>query len=607
MVGLRPDCSVFLWNRAAETLYQTPREQALGTNYVDRFIAAEHRDAVRADIAAVLAGKLTQNFEDDSILPDGSRRTLIWNVTRLLDANGASVGILASGQDITPRKEAEERFRVLFEHLEDGVLLSDESGVVDCNPAVLRILGVTKEALVGRRPAEFSPPTQPDGQQSAEKSLALGRETLERGAMTFEWVHQRPDGTEVPVDVSVRHATLAGQRISVVSWHDLTARKSLDREQLAVQTRLLQAQKLEAVGQLAGGVAHDFNNLLTAVRNGVELAIPELPDDSAALEDLTLSLEAIDRAAALTRQLLAYSRRETARPTRIDLAALASSTLRLLRTSIPADITIVEDCPRPVYVRADRSQLEQVVMNLLLNGRDAVPPTGTLVLRVHIDDASGRARLTMRDDGVGMDEETKRRIFEPFFTTKVASSGGTGLGLAVVYGIISELSGEIIVHSAPGAGSCFEVLLPLDVSEEEVVPEPSLEPPSVERYVLLVEDEDVVRLTTARLLSRLGWSVIIAEDGEDGWSAFLAHQDKLELVITDVRMPRLDGLTLARRIREAAPRCPVLVSSGYDRVDGAQSAEISGTGFLAKPYSLGTLREAIDRVMPPRTRTPKVI
>jgi PAS domain S-box-containing protein len=602
MVGLRPDCSVFLWNRAAETLYQTPREQALGTNYVERFIAAEHRDAVRADIAAVLAGKLTQNFEDDSILPDGSRRTLLWNVTRLLDASGTSVGILAIGQDITRSKEAEERFRVLFEHLEDGVLLSDESGVVDCNPAVLRILGVSKETLVGRRPAEFSPPTQPDGQQSQVKALALGRETLERGALTFEWLHRRPDGSEVPVDVSVRHAKLAGKRISVVSWHDLTARKSLEREQLAVQSRLLQAQKLEAVGQLAGGVAHDFNNLLTAVRNGVELAIPELPSHSAALEDLTLSLEAVDRAAALTRQLLAYSRRETARPTRIDLAALASSTLRLLRTSIPSEVTIIEDCARPVHVRADRSQLEQVIMNLLLNGRDAVRANGTLELHVYAHEESGRARLTMRDDGVGMDSETQRRIFEPFFTTKNANVGGTGLGLAVVYGIVSELGGEINVSSKPGAGSTFDVLLPLDVSADDVIPEPSHEPPSVEQFVLLVEDEDVVRLTTARLLSRMGWSVILAEDGEAGWTAFQTHRHKLQLVITDVRMPRLDGLALARRIREADPHCPVLVASGYDRVDGPQSADVEGTAFLAKPYSLGTLREAISRILPASER-----
>lgn len=598
MVGLRPDCTVFLWNRAAEGLYQTPRDQALGINYVDRFIVAEHRDAVRADIDAVLAGKVTRNFEDDSILPDGSTRTLAWNVTRILDADGRPIGVLAIGQDITRRKDAEERFRVLFDHLEDGVLLSDETGVVDCNPAVLRMLGVTKDALVGRSPAEFSPPTQPDGRQSEEKSRALGQETLERGALKFEWMHQRPDGQEVPVDVSVRHANFAGRRISVVSWHDLTARKFLEREQADIQARLLQAQKLEAVGQLAGGIAHDFNNLLTAVRNGVELAITELPPGGGAQEDLTLALEAVDRAAALTRQLLAYSRRETARPTRVDLAALASSTLRLLRTSIPAGISVTEDCARPVFVRADRSQLEQVVMNLLLNARDAVVANGNLELRVQLDQSSGRARLTMRDDGVGMDEETQRRIFEPFFTTKSTGGGGTGLGLAVVYGVISELGGEINVRSAPGDGSCFEIILPVDTTADDIPMEPLSESPSEERHVLLVEDENVVRLTTARLLSRLGWTVIVAEDGQAGWEAFQQHAAKLDLVVTDVRMPRMDGLTLARRIREAAAHCPVLIVSGYDRVDGSQSAAVEGTAFLAKPYSLTTLRDAIERISP---------
>jgi PAS domain S-box-containing protein len=599
MLGLRPDLSVFLWNRAAEALYQTPREQAMGVNYVERFIAAEHRAAVCADIREVLAGKETRNFEDDSILPDGSRRTLLWNVTRVLDAEGNAIGILAIGQDITARKEAEERFRVLFEHLEDGVLISDSSGVVDCNPAVLRILGVKKEELIGRRPAEFSPPNQPDGQPSDEKARALGRETLERGALTFEWLHQRPDGTEVPVDVSVRHAHLAGRRVSVVSWHDLSPRKAVEQQQQAVQDRLLQAQKLEAVGQLAGGVAHDFNNLLTAVRNGVELASNELAVESPAQQDLALALEAVDRAAGLTRQLLAYSRRETSRPTRIDLAALASGTLRLLRSSIPAEITVLEDCSIPVHVRADRSQLEQVIMNLLLNGRDAVATDGTLELRVDADAATGRARLTMRDNGVGMDEETQRRIFEPFFTTK-HGGGGTGLGLAVVYGVVSELGGEIHVRSAPGAGSSFEVLLPLDTGEDEAPVEPLQEPPSVDRYALLVEDEDVVRLTTARLLSRLGWTVIVAEDGEAGWKAFEQHRSKLELVVTDVRMPKLDGLSLARRIRAAVPGLPILVVSGYDRVDGANSAAVEGTAFLAKPYALSALRDALARILPPR-------
>lgn len=596
MVGLRPDRTIFLWNRAAELLYQTPRDEALGTHYVNRFIVPEHREAVEHDITSVLAGKQTWNFEDDSILPDGTRRTLLWNVTRVAAPDGEPFGILAIGQDISERKEAEERFRVLFEHVQDGLLLADHTGVLDCNPEALRILGLRKEELLGRRPAEFSPEFQPDGQPSEEKSRALGRETAARGRHRFEWVHRRPDGTDVPVEVSVQHAMLAGRRISVVSWHDLSSRKALEHEQALVQERLQIAQKLEAVGQLAGGVAHDFNNLLTAVRHSVELAREDLPDSSPVRMDLATALEAVDRAAGLTRQLLAYSRRETARPRRTNLVDVARDTLRFLRSSIPTTIVVREWLEGPAPVLADRSQLEQVVMNLLLNARDALPDGGTLELRVERDDAARRARLVVRDDGLGMDEETRRRMFEPFFTTKRVGAG-TGLGLAVVYGVVAEAGGEIRVTSTPGAGTTFEVLLPLDQGVEAATD--GREPAAAEqpRVVLLVEDDPVVRYSTERLLARLGWRVIGAEDGEAGWEAYRARAEVITLVMTDVRMPRLDGLALARRIREVDPGCPILVFSGYDHVDGTTAAALSNIAFLPKPFAMEALGMAIEEAL----------
>ncbi|WP_373061602.1 PAS domain S-box protein, partial [Gemmatimonas sp.] len=328
IVGLHPDHRIFAWNRAAEDLYQTPRAQALGKDYVAMFIAPEHQAAVAIDIQAVLAGKRTLNFEDDSILPDGQRRTLLWNVTRVLDKADAPVGIVAVGQDITERKEAEDRFRLAFVHAQDGLLISDQSGVVDCNPAALSMLGLTdKVQIIGRRPADFSPPAQPDGTSSDEKSRALGVVTLQQGAHTFDWVHQPPDGTEVSVEVSVRHTMLSGRRVSVVAWRDQSRRLELDRERATVQQRLDLAQKMEAVGQRAGGVAHDFNNLLAAIRNAVQLAIYELPDDNHTRADLERARHTAERDAGLTRQLLAFSRRQTLLSECIDLAGLVCDTL----------------------------------------------------------------------------------------------------------------------------------------------------------------------------------------------------------------------------------------------------------------------------------------
>ncbi|MBX3175133.1 MAG: PAS domain S-box protein [Gemmatimonadaceae bacterium] len=596
MIGLRTDFTVFLWNRAAEQLYGVARTKALECNYLESFLPARHRAPVAKNLRAALDGVPMRNYVAPLTLPNGKRRILLWNVDRVPGEDGEGFGLVAVGQDITQRQEAEERFRLVFEHSHDGLLLSDETGVLDCNPAALQMLGREKHELIGRRPAEYSPPRQPDGLPSDEKSRALGRQTLSTGTQRFEWSHQRPDGSIVPVDVAVRHATLAGKRISVVSWHDLTHRKEMEREHEALERKLVQTQKLEAVGRLAGGVAHDFNNLLTAVRNGIELALESIGEGTQAHRDLCVSVDAVDRAAGLTRQLLAYSRHDSARVERLDLAGLACGTLRLMRTSIPAGIGVHSDCPHPAVVVADRSQLEQVVMNLLLNARDAIGGSGDLYLSVHADKDAGVARLRVRDTGVGMDDATRARIFEPFFTTK-RLGGGTGLGLAVVYGVVAQAGGEIQVTSAPGEGSTFEVTLPLANWGEEHVSAAPGEHDGAERTILLVEDEDIVRQSTARLLSRLGWRVLVAEDGAAGWETFQRHADELAMVVTDVRMPRMDGLALARKIRTSAPDVPVLIVSGYDRVDGSSASAVEGTRFLAKPFKLSTLTEALEATL----------
>jgi two-component system cell cycle sensor histidine kinase/response regulator CckA len=442
IVALTPDHRIIEWNREAERLYQTTREQALGVDYVGTFVAPEHRAAVAADIVQVLAGKRTMHFEDDSILPDGSRRTLIWNVTRLIGRTGIPAGIVAMGQDITERKEAEERFRLVFEHATDGLLLSDASGrVIDCNPEVLRILGLTdRSQLIGRRPAEFSPPVQPDGTPSERKSRELGRDTAQIGELRFDWMHRRSDGEDIPVEVHVRHAALRGERISVVSWYDLSVRHALEARQRDLQQRLAHASKMDAIGQLAGGIAHDFNNMLTAIRNAIDLARAGLSDGSDPARDLLLAADATDRAAALTKQLLALSRREPSADGAVDLHLLVHDTLRLLRATVSPTITIVEALTGTCcLVDGDRSEFEQVLMNLVLNARDAMPRGGTV--QVQLATVDGQAELTVSDSGQGIAPDVLPRLFDPFFSTKPAGQG-TGLGLAVVYGVVTKRGGD---------------------------------------------------------------------------------------------------------------------------------------------------------------------
>ena len=598
ILGLRPDHTIFAWNRAAEELYQTPRARAIGMNYLETFLAPEYRVAVAEDIRRVLGGKRTLNFEDDSILPDGTRRTLLWNVSRVLDSAGVPLGIVATGQDITARKEAEERFRVIFEHASDGLLLSDASGVLDCNPAALAMLGLTdRTQLIGRRPAEFSPPLQPDGTPSDEKARDLGAVTLEQGAHIFDWVHQRPDGSQVPVEVSVRHAMLNGRRVSIVAWRDQSRRQEMDRERAVVEQRLSVARKMEAVGQLAGGVAHDFNNLLAAMRNAIELAMNEVPRELAIHGDLELALRTTERASTLTGQLLAFSRQQPRAVERIDLAQLVQDILPLLRTVLPDGVTLrvaVDTAQAPVT--GDRSQLELVLLHLMLNARDAMPQGGELTVALRVDAGAAQVLLSVTDTGEGMDEATQARLFEPFFTTKPVGAG-SGLGLAVVYGVVTQGRGTVRVESAPQQGTAVHIVLPLCVAEDPH-PLPAAAPDPARRLrVLLVDDDSLVRSTTRRLLERSSFSVVDSDSATAALALFEAEPSRFDVLLSDIRMPEMGGVRLAQSVRAIAPDFPVVFISGYDAPEDHPIEQLASVHMVAKPFAsdrlFAALRQAI--------------
>jgi PAS domain S-box-containing protein len=599
IVGLRPDGTVFEWNPAAATLYGMDRDAVLGVDYVERFIAPEQRDGVRADIRKVLGGNPTTGYADDSVLADGSRRTLVWNVRRVLAPDGTPYGVVAIGQDITQWLRDQELFRLVFEHSSDGLVIGDTDGVIDCNPAALAMLGLTERSqLVGRSAAHWSPPFQPDGAPSREKSREYGDETARRGAMRFEWMHRSADGRDVPVDVTVRRARFAGREISVATWHDLSARRAREAERAALEQRLFAAQKLESVGHLAGGIAHDFNNLLTALRGAVELARIEVGDTHAATAELDLALGVADRAAALTRQLLLVGRRATPvahRP--VDLARVVDDALAIARRSMPPTIDFDVALPeRAVPVLGDEGQLELVVLNLVLNARDAMPDGG--IVTVELEVAEGAAMLRVADTGTGMDAATQARVFDPFFSTKPVSHG-TGLGLAVVYGIVSQAGGTVTVRSAPGDGAAFTVTLPCTDGEIATVDAPVPEggdPGGA--VVLLVEDEAQVRATARRTLERAGYVVLEARHGADALTLVRERGDRIALVLTDVRMPEMDGASLARALEREAPALPVVFMSGYDRLGlGETSALPPGARFVEKPFArealLATLRDAL--------------
>jgi PAS domain S-box-containing protein len=605
VLALRPDHTICYWNRAAERLYGLRADEARGRDYVATFIAPEQQALIAADIRKVLAGTPTWDFEDDSVLADGSRRTLIWNVCRFENAAGEVCGIVAAGHDITARKDAERAFRLVWDRSTEGLLLGGGPGIIDCNPAALAMLGLTdRSQLVGRHPMAFSPTVQPDGEASVEKARRMDAITKERGEHRFEWVHCKPDGTPVPTAVHVRLATLDGRKLTVIAWHDLTEQRATAEREAALREQLAHSRKLDALGHLAGGIAHDFNNLLTAIGGSVELALLDVPGDSPAATELRLAQETTVRASALVRQLLAFGRQRDSSYQSLDLVALVRSAEPLWRRLLPASVALVTEAPAgPLVVWGDAGQLEQVLMNLLVNARDSMPSGGEVRVRLAVVGARERspARLAVADTGDGIAPEIRERVFDPFFTTKPVGSG-TGLGLAVVYGIVSAHDGTVEIESTLGEGTVLRVELPL--SSSPIAPEPVYggaaadgTAPATSRVVLLVEDEPAVRGALSRLLERAGYVVLQAAHGAEALTVWHANADRVALVLSDVRMPVMSGPDLVRKLRGMGARTPVLLMSGFADEELIRDLPASVAQVLAKPFPSAELLRAMREAL----------
>lgn len=603
VLALRPDHAICYWNHAAERLYGLRAEDAMGVDYVATFIVPEQREAIAADIRKVLAGEPTWGFEDDSVVADGTRRTLVWNVRRFTNAAGEVCGILAAGMDITERKEAEAAFRLVWDQSTEGLLLGGGPGIVDCNPAALAMLGLTDRAqLVGRHPVAFSPEFQPDGSRSVEKAARMDARTRTQPEHRFEWVHQRVDGTPVPTAVHVRRSTLNGRKITVIAWHDLTEQYARAEREHALREQLLQSQKLDALGHLAGGIAHDFNNLLTVLRGSIELALIDLPPEAPAASEMRIAQETTIRAAALVRQLLAFGRQRASSRAAIDVGVLVRSAQPLWRRLLPASVTLAIDLPATTLpVWGDAGQLEQVLVNLLVNARDAMPEGGEIRVRASVQRSVEPAVVCLEvcDTGEGIAPSLLERVFDPFFTTKPVGTG-TGLGLAVVYGIVSSHEGTVQVESELGRGTTVRVLLPLSAADASGVEAPTL--PELQGggdgaavgTVLLVDDEPAVRSALSRVLRRAGHEVLEATHGAEALTVWHANAARIGAVVSDVRMPVMSGPEFVRQLWALGSRTPVLLMSGF--ADGALTRELppSVVRVLGKPFATADLLAAVD-------------
>jgi PAS domain S-box-containing protein len=558
-------------------------------------------------LAAGARGLLSRPARPPDVVGDAVDVLLILGITSL--GVGIVAGRLRRNLERLRSQEAalrasELRYRGLVDLAADAILVGKPGdGITEANRRAAELTGYTREELLGRPIEALFPP--------AELLRApLRYEALARGeAVVVERTLVRRDGAAVPVEMSSKGMP-DGSYNSII--RDIGDRRRAEVERQSLEARLRQAQKMEAVGRLAGGIAHDFNNLLTAITGSLTLALRDVPSSSPARRWLTEIDRSAWRAAALTRHLLAFSRQQVIEPKVLDLRSLVEGVGSLVARTIGEDVTLrLRLGAEPCHVRVDHGQMEQILLNLATNARDAMPGGGTLTLEVGWADPvtaavrqnSRRGRvvtLSVSDTGHGMTEEVKARVFEPFFTTKPAGSG-TGLGLAMVYGAVEQNGGWIDVESAPGRGSTFRIFLPEAQAEPEA--------PSVvgaeeilrgTETVLLVEDEDAVREVTARELESLGYQVLPCASAGEALSVAAGHRGPLQLLVTDVVMPHMNGRELAARLSESRRGLRVLYTSGYGEDVVARHGMLkAGVLLLEKPYSLLSLARYVRRALAP--------
>jgi PAS domain S-box-containing protein len=507
-------------------------------------------------------------------------------------------------RDITERKRMEQALHLTqfcVDRASVGIIRTGpDARILTVNDQACRNLGYTREELLNMYVFDIDPAF------SHERWLRHRRGLRARGSGTFETVHRRKDGTTFPVEITGTYLEFQGEGFSFSFIHDITERKQLEEQ-------LLQAQKMEAIGRLAGGVAHDFNNMLTVILGYAELIKARLPYDDPMAKDVSEIQKAAGHSKDITRQLLAFSRKQMIAPKLVNLNELIANTKGTLSRLIGEDIDLrFYPAPDLWEIRFDPSQVDQILVNLAVNARDAMPGGGALAIETanvrldepycqeHLDCAPGYyVLLGVSDDGVGMDKETLSHIFEPFFTTKEVGQG-TGLGLATVYGIVKQNGGIINVYSEPGQGTTFKIYFPAVVQKDEVaaeVDEPAMAAGS--GTVLLVEDDDMVREMTATMLQAIGYTVQVAETASDALALCEKRDARIDLLITDVVMPGMSGIELRGRVEAVRPGTKVLFTSGYTPSIMVQRGMLEeGRHFLQKPFSINHLarkvREAIE-------------
>ncbi len=604
-------------NHAAEMLLGELRESLIGRS-LEEMVPYDSRRLFLARVEALRSGRANriQDWQLGLMHRDGHRVDVELTVERVTE--GVLRWLL---RDVTERQRAEDamrlstaRYRALVESAVDGILTVNANGTLESvNAAAERIFGYAAADLVGRSvEILMAEPFSSQENNHIEHYLATGeRRTIGIGR---EVVGRRRDGSHFPIDLSTSEIRLGERLFFVATVRDLTQRRDTERQLQELEEQMRQVQKMEAVGRLAGGVAHDFNTLLGSILGYTEMMLDDLEESEPMHRVARQIHRAAERGAGLTRQLLAFGRRQVLQPKTVDLSRVVGELDELFKRLVPANIQLVkESAPEVLPVRVDASQIEQVLINLMVNAVDAMPRGGRLEVATRKaaavgEDGSGqelgtRVQLIVSDSGHGMDPQTVSRIFEPFYSTKEAGRG-TGLGLSTVYGIVTQSGGTIEVETDVGAGSTFTISLPwageLELVQRPAAPAASA-PAGGNEIVLLVEDDPMFRELLAEVLETRGYTVW--EAGDPGAAIEICSQknEPPALLVTDMIMPGgMTGSDLAGELRRRYPRLRVLRMSGYTDDHLIQQLDPDDdSAFLHKPFSTrdfaGKVRQLLDQ------------
>jgi two-component system cell cycle sensor histidine kinase/response regulator CckA len=624
VIGKTLDRVITSWNPGAERLYGYTAAEMTGRR-IEVLIPAEDQAREAAVVAAVARGERVDQYQTRRLRKDGATVEVSLTMSPIADRSGAIVGVATVARDVTERQRADARFRGLMEAAPDAMVCVNRDGrIALVNAQTEQLFGYGRDELIGQ-PVEILVPDGVRGLHPAHRAGYVADPRPRPMGADMQLAGRRRDGSTFPAEVSLAALDTDEGLLVTAVVRDATERLEIaaERERLRTQAerdklerRLHQSQRLESLGQLAGGVAHDFNNLLGVISNYAAFAAEEvarqLPGErgSAIRDDIGQVQQAAERAAGLTRQLLAFARQEMIQPRVLNVNDVVLSVEQLLIRTFGEHIELVTDLAAGLPpVLADPGQIEQVLVNLAVNARDAMPQGGKLVIHTastSIDDTASQGEmppgqyvaLKVSDTGTGIPKDVLDRVFEPFFTTKPKGEG-TGLGLATVYGIITQAGGHVRIYSEPGLGTSFTALLP--VTEQDVAPgaPPPAEPEHGQgQTVLVVEDEPALREVTRRILDRNGYHVVAAASGNEALDVLASQLDHIDVLLTDVIMPRMQGKELAGKVRNLQPAARVVFMSGYTQgLLGEQGILEPGVHLIEKPFSESTLLTKLHEVL----------